>query len=186
MLPLFGTAEVLSMNIADAMKLLCSVGSLVVTLYFWFVRSNRERVAVAVYHVGGFESSLEPYGVGLWSGKIFLANRSILPTAIVRTQAELFWQGRWITGMVHLAEGCELPWNLPPSQVFAKNVTAAFDVGKETTCDQVYANQRLRFTFETVEGCRVTGETESCPTVGASPLQAPVASVAPNHLRAAA
>src|SRR5262245_43060385 len=70
-------------DVQEALKLLFSAGSLAVTLYFWFVRANRERVSVAVHPVSGFEGSLESGGVGFWTGRVFLANRSILPTAVV-------------------------------------------------------------------------------------------------------
>jgi hypothetical protein len=150
------------------MKLLFSTGSLAATLYFWLVRANRERVSVGVYAVNGFEGALDDHGLGLWTGRLFLANRSILPTAVVTIKAELYWDGRWLPGQVGTGEASELPWNLPPSQAFAKSVTAAFNLGPEATRAQVYASHRLRFTLATVEGARVTGEIRTGEQVAAA------------------
>lgn len=163
MLSLFALSEILSADAQEVLKLGFSGASLVVTMYFWMVRANRERVSLGIFPVGGFEGTLEPGGIGLWSGRLFLANRSILPTAIVAAQVELLWQGRWLPGHVGTGEGSELPWNLPPSQVFPKDLKAAFDLGMEISLDEVYADQRLRFTFVTVEGRSVYQEVRTCP-----------------------
>jgi hypothetical protein len=163
---LLATSDFLPLSLQEVMKLLFSASSMAITAYFWLVRMNKEKVSLAFYGGNGFEGTLEPHGVGLWRGRIFLANRSVLPTAIVRVQVELWWEERWLTGVFHTAEGSELPWNLPPSQVFPKNIIAAFDLGPNTSCEQVYANQRLRFTFETVEGKYITGEAQTVLAAG--------------------
>jgi len=160
MSPLFGSWWLVSAEVQEWLKMLFSAGSLVFTLYFWLVRANRERVAVAVHQVGGFEGVLDG-GIGIWSGKLFVVNRSILSTAIVAARAELWWQGRWLVGNCIPGDDCELPWNLPPAQAFAKTVRAAFDLGPETSRAQVYADHLLRITFVTVEGRRVRGEVRT-------------------------
>jgi hypothetical protein len=160
-MPLVGLSEVFSPELQEILKFLFSGVSLLATLYFWLVRANRERVALAVHAVHGFEGCLQDDGTGVWTGKLFLANRSILATAVLAGRAELWWQGRWLVGGFHAADGSELPWNLPPAQVFAKDVIAAFDLGREATREQVYAEQRLRFTFVTVEGRRVVVKLRS-------------------------
>ena len=43
---LFALSEVVWDNLQDLLKTVFSAGSLVITLYFWFVRSNRERVSL--------------------------------------------------------------------------------------------------------------------------------------------
>lgn len=156
--PLFGTAEGLTSDFQEMLKLIFSGTSLVITAYFWFVRANRERVSLGIFPVDGFEGSLESGGVGLWAGRIILTNRSIVPTAVIAARAELWWDGRWVTGNVVAGDGSELPWNLPPSQATAKTLNAAFDLGLQTSREQVYADQRLRLTFITVEGYRAVGE----------------------------
>jgi hypothetical protein len=166
---LLALSDLVSDNLQDMLKLAFSASSLVITVYFWFVRVNREKVSLKVYPDHGFEGTLEPGGVGLWTGRLFLANRSILPTAVVRVKAELWWNGRWLLGNVIPSEGSELPWNLPPSQVFARGLQAAFDVGPDTPRERVYTNQRIRFTFVTIERCRVVSEVE---TVEAAALAA--------------
>lgn len=153
--------EILWTEPKDAMQAAMSVGSLAVTLYFWFMRANRERVQVKVYPVNGLEGTLEEGGVGCWTGRLFFANASILPTAIVAAKAELWWDGQWLSGAFHVGAGSELPWNLPPTQVFPKDVVAAFDLGKCSKRERVYAEQKLRFTFVTVEGCRIVVEVNS-------------------------
>ena len=160
MAPLLGTWSFVSAEVQEWLQMLFSAASVVFTLYFWLVRANRERVSVVVHQVGGFEGVLDG-GVGIWSGTLFVVNRSIMPTAIVAARAELWWQGRWLAGNCVSCDGSELPWNLPPAQAFAKAVRVAFDVGMETTRAQVYADQRLRITFVTVEGRRVTGEVRT-------------------------
>lgn len=154
-------STVLSENLQDAMKWLFSGASLLVTVYFWCVRINRERVSLRIYSDSGFEGTLESGGVGLWVGRIFVANRSILPTAIIAANVELWWDGRWQSGRVIPCDGSELPWNMPPTQVFARGLRAVFDLGEETPRERIYATQRLRFTFSTVEGCRVRQEVET-------------------------
>jgi hypothetical protein len=148
-------------GLADLMKLAFSAGSLGVTAYFWFVRVNRERVSVGIFPAYGFEGTLEPGGVAVWTGKVFLCNRSILPTAIISGEVELWWKQRWRKGRFYANDGHELPWNLPPSQVFAKQMSVAFDLGEGTPRERVYANRRLRFTFTTIEGYRVSGELQT-------------------------
>ena len=145
-------------GLADLMKLAFSAGSLGVTAYFWFVRVNRERVSIGIFPAYGFEGTMESGGVGVWTGNIFLSNRSILPTAIISGEVELLWKKRWRKGRFYACAGHELPWNLPPAQVFAKTVSVAFDLGEDTPRERVYANRRLRFTFVTVEGQRISGE----------------------------
>ena len=147
-----------SLDWADAMKLLFSAGSLGVTVYFWFVRINRERVSVGVFPAGGFEGRLEPGSLGVWTGKVYLANRSILPTAVVAGEVELLVRGRWQKGGFHTPDGSELPWNLPPSQAYAKSMIAAFDLPADTPTEWVYANRKLRITLITVEGARLVNE----------------------------
>src|SRR3954447_3515898 len=122
---LFGAVEVFSADAQELLKLSLSGTSLIVTAYFWFVRANRERVSLGIFPVAGFEGSLEPGGVGLWAGQIILTNRSILPTAVIAARAELWWNGRWITGNARPADGSELPWNLPPSQAFSRCLSTA-------------------------------------------------------------
>lgn len=156
--PLFGSLDLSSLDAQELLKIAFSATSLLVTGYFWIVRVNRERVSLGIFPVGGFEGTLEPGHVGAWAGRIFLSNRSILPTAVIAAKAELWWNGRWIVGNAITGDGSELPWNLPPSQATSKTITTAFDVGPETTREQIYADQRLRLTFITVEGCRVTAE----------------------------
>lgn len=148
-------------ELQDAVKMLFSTASLVFTAYFWLVRVNRERISVRTYPVSGFEGSLESGGVGVWSGKLFIANGSILSTAIVAGKVEIWWDGRWLRGHFAVGDGSELPWNLPPSQAFSKAVTAAFEIGLEVDRDQVYENQRLRFTFATVERKAIVEEFET-------------------------
>src|SRR5688500_6358043 len=70
-------SDLVSPAVQDAVKLLFSAVSLLITLYFWYVRINRERVALRVYPVGGFEGALQNNGDGIWTGRIFIANRSI-------------------------------------------------------------------------------------------------------------
>jgi hypothetical protein len=158
----------LSTDVEEVLKVVFSVVSLVATLYFWLVRANRERVSVAVHAVSGFEGALNDHGVGFWTGKLFLANRSILPTAIVAGRAEVWWNGRWLVGNCVANDDSELPWNLAPSQVVAKNVIAAFDLPAGTERERVYQNQRLRFTFLTVEGRQVREEIQSNVSLTAS------------------
>ena len=160
-MPLFAFPEVVSPAMQDFLKLGFSAGSLIVTLYFWFVRINRERVSVGLYPDRGFEGTLQPDGLGVWTGRVFLVNRSILPTAIVVAKAELWWEGRWLAGQAYPTEGSELPWNLPPSQVFARGLCAVFNLGPETPRERVYANQRIRFTFTTVERGQVREVVET-------------------------
>jgi hypothetical protein len=145
-------------SLADLMKLVFSAGSLGITAYFWFVRVNRERVSVGLFPAYGFEGTLESGGIGVWTGRLFLSNRSILPTAIISGEVELWWKKRWLKGRFYANDGHELPWNLPPSEVFVKTVSVAFDLGENTPRERVYAKRRLRFTFITVEGHRVAGE----------------------------
>jgi hypothetical protein len=184
-MPLFASLDNFPISLQEAMKLLFSASSLVVTAYFWFVRVNRERTSIAFYAVNGFEGALEPHGLGVWTGKVFLANRSILPTAIVQARAELWWGGSWRTGNAVAADGSELPWNLPSAQVFAKNITAVFDLGPDTSREQVYANQKLRFTFETVDGSRVVWETNTDINAGKAVLASPEATQPAIHRTAA-
>lgn len=147
------------LSLQDVLNTLFSMASFGVTVYFWFIRVNRERVSVKVYPVGPFEGTLESGGVGLWTGKLFLANRSILPTAIVEVQVELLWKGMWRSGRFFGGEGAEPPWNLKPQQVTPRlQVSAAFAVGEEVTREQIYEPQRLRFTFVTVEGWLIAHE----------------------------
>lgn len=157
-MPLFGDLDVVWPENQELMKMGFSLSSLLVTAYFWFVRVNRERVSLGVFAVSGFEGSLEPGGVGLWAGQIILTNRSILPTAVIAAKAELWWDGRWIAGNAVPGDGSELPWNLPPSQASSKTLSTAFDVGPDTQRERIYADQLVRLTFVTVEGCRITGE----------------------------
>lgn len=167
MVPLLALDLSSAENWQEIAKMLFSTGSLVVTLYFWFVRANRERFSVGVHVVSGFEGSLEPGGIGVWSGKVFVANRSILPTAIVAGRAELWWEGRWLAGRLAEGDGSELPWNLPASQAYAKNVVAVFDLGRGVSVERIYARQRMRLIFETVEGRNVVGKVRT-GEVGAS------------------
>ena len=95
MFTLFALSEIMSSDIQEVLKLGLSGISLVVTMYFWLVRANRERVSVGIFPVGHFEGTLEPGGVGQWTGRLFLANRSIMPTAIVSARVELLWKGRY-------------------------------------------------------------------------------------------
>ena len=158
---LLADTGVLSGDLQDFLKLGLSVGSFVVTVYFWFIRVNRERVAIGVYPAGGFEGTLESGGIGLWTGRVFLTNKSILATAVISVEVELWWNGRWVAGNAIPDLDNPLPWNLPPSQAFAKTVRAAFDLGPDTDREKVYLNQRLRFTFNTVEGVRVPVEMKT-------------------------
>ena len=148
----------LSPEVREALQMAFSLGSLVVTAYFWFVRVNRERVSIGLYPVSGFEGALERPDTGVWTGQIFLTNRSILPTAVVAGKTELFWKGNWILGNLIAGTGSDLPWNLPPTQAFAKTVTLVFDVGPQTSADALYVDQRVRIAFLTVEGKQVVGE----------------------------
>jgi hypothetical protein len=152
---------VFSESIQDDLKTAFSVLSLGVTAYFWFVRANRERLSVGIHQVGGFEGVLEAGQVGVWTGRVFLANRSILPTAIVDGFAEIKWNGRWQKGRLIAADESALPWNLEPSYVVAKQVTMAFQFDEQTTREQVYEDQILRIAFMTVEGRKITQEIRS-------------------------
>jgi hypothetical protein len=154
-------SDFISSDVQDNLKMLFAAGSVAVTMYFWFVRINRERVSLKVYPISGFEGALEDCGLGIWSGRVFLANCSIMPTAVVTVKAELWWEERWLAGQVGGQAGSELPWNLPPTQVFPRDLTAAFELGPRATREQVYANQRLRFTFVTIEGRRFTEEFQT-------------------------
>ena len=165
-------ASLSSDALADFMKLAFSAGSLLITVYFWFVRINRERVSIGLYPAYGFEGALEHGGVGVWTGKLFLANRSILPTAIIGGEVELWWKKKWISGGFHVGDGYELPWNLPPSQVFAKTISVAFDLGANTPRERVYANRKLRFTFVTIEGVRISAELQTHVAAGGKRLAA--------------
>lgn len=151
----------------DLMKLAFSAGSLLVTVYFWFVRVNRERPALGVYSAGGFEGSLDS-GFGVWRGRLFVANRSILPTAIVALRSEVYWKGRWVAGQCGTGEGSDLPWNLPPNQVFPHSLVAVFDLGADPSLEHIYANRPLRFVFTTVEGKSIVAEVESQPAPAAA------------------
>jgi len=154
-------STLISPVVQELVKFLFSTVSLLITFYFWYVRINREKVALKVYPVGDFEGALQDNGEGIWSGRIFIANSSILPTAVVSVKAELWWDGRWLEGPCAMGEGSELPWNMPPSQVFPRDLRAAFLLPPDTTREEVYANHSLRFTFETVDGSRITTETET-------------------------
>lgn len=158
---LFGLSTQLLTSLQSHGQMVLSVGSFVVTAYFWVVRINREREALRVYQTGTFEGTLESGHIGAWAGRLMLANRSIMPTAIVEAKVELCWQGKWLLGCINLDETNQLPWNLPAQQVAAQKLVAGFDVGPETTPEQVYADQRLRFTFLTVEGRRVVKIVET-------------------------
>jgi hypothetical protein len=160
-------AGFLSSSLQDDLKTLLSGVSFVATLYFWMVRANRERVSLGIYTAGGFEGELHPGGVGVWTGRLFIANRSTMPTAIIDLKVELYWDGYWRSGCCHALEPNDLPWNLTPSQVTAKTVTAAVTVG-DVACDRVYEPQRLRFTLVTVEGKHVTQEVRTGAAAAAS------------------
>ena len=138
-----------------------SIGSCAVTGYFWLVRINREREAVRIYQMGVLDGTLESGALGVWTGKLMLANRSIMPTGIVAGKAELYWKGRWLPGTFATSDANELPWNLSPQQVVPQKVVAIFAIGEETTRERVYEDQRIRFTFLTVEGRSVVKELQT-------------------------
>ena len=139
-------------TIQDHCKTLFSLASLAVTAYFWFVKANRERVGLRIYQTSKFEGSLEPNALGFWQGEVYLANRSTMPNAVVEVKTELFWKGQWIPGYTNLPEGHELPWNLTPLFVTQRKISGAFQLDPKTDREEVYANQRIRFTFISVEG----------------------------------
>jgi hypothetical protein len=154
----FATFDLITPELKEMLQMAVSGASLLVTAYFWFIRANRERVSVGIFPVSGFEGALNGPGLGVWTGQVFLTNRSILATAILSGKAELYWEGRWITGNLVAGDGFELPWNLPPAQAYSKTIIVAFDVGVRTTAEKVYESQRIRVTFLTVEGQRVARE----------------------------
>ncbi|MBY0522064.1 MAG: hypothetical protein K2R98_01620 [Gemmataceae bacterium] len=170
--PLAASAVEFLQSFRGEMNTLFSLASAGMTAYFWLVRVNRERESVRVYQVSDFAGTLEPGQVGYWVGKIFLANRSINPTAIVEASAELYWNGRWVPGVVHTADDVDLLWNLTPLQVVARKVGAAFPLDAKTTREQVYAPQKLRVTFVTVEGKKLVHEVRAGAEIGTNAIAA--------------
>jgi hypothetical protein len=159
-------------HLQDELKTVFSLVSLAITAYFWLVRANREWAGMRFQQVGLYEGQMEDSGVAYWRGKLFVSNRSSLPNAVIEGGVELLWKGKWRSGRVATPEGSELPWNLEPLQVVPYEVLAIFDLGKDTTREEVYEDHRLRFTFLTVEGRRFVTEvrTNVFPTTLATPV----------------
>lgn len=146
-----------------------AVGSAAVTAYFWLIKANRERAGVKVYQIGKFRAdrrtvpaSEAPTKYRLWwSGDLFFANRSTLPSAIIGAEVSVFFRGQWIDGDFGWGEGAELPWNLPPLSVEKKPVAAFLKVQDEVEWDEVQKPHKLRFRFSTVDGRQFTKEVET-------------------------
>jgi hypothetical protein len=149
------------------LSMLLSVGSSVVTGYFWLVKMRQERAGLQLYRAAGFrpdrlQCSDQPgKEKAVWYGEVFLANPSTLPAAVVRFGVQLFWKGRWLDGSLIMEKKDGMPWTVEPLRVLARSFGCAFHVEEGTTREQLLPSHRLRFTLVTVEGRSRTYEIET-------------------------
>src|SRR5690606_18754505 len=61
-----------------------------------------------------------------WTGDLYVANMSTLPSAVIGAEVELQREGKWVSGAFGWSEGAALPWNLDPLKVDKHGVAAFF------------------------------------------------------------
>lgn len=150
------------------LPLLLSVGSSVVTGYFWLVKMNRERAGLRLLQAGAFRpdrlqcSDVPGMDKATWYGELFLTNPSTLPAVVVRFQVQLHWQGTWIDGRLVLEKKDDVPWVVEPLRVLARSFGCSFAVPAGTTREQLQQPHRLRFTWLTVDGRQHSTEIDTC------------------------
>jgi hypothetical protein len=155
------------------LPLVLSLGSSVVTGYFWLVKMNQERAGVGLFRVADFRpdrlqcSDVPGMEKATWYGEVFLANRSTLPAAVIRFQVELLWNGRWLPGKLVLEKKDDVPWTVEPLRVLARSFGCAFAVDQGTTREQLARPHRLRFTYLTLDGRRRRQEVVTCQPAAA-------------------
>jgi hypothetical protein len=146
---------------------LLSVGSALITGYFWLVKMQRERAGLQLYQAGGFRpdrlqcSNVPGKEKATWYGEIFLANPSTLPSTVIHARIELFWKGQWIEGKRVMEKKDDLPWAVEPLRVLNRSLGCAFEVEEGTQREQLQQNHRLRFTLTLVDGRTAVRELDT-------------------------
>src|SRR4051812_47127178 len=88
------------------MSMILSLGSSLLTGYFWLVKMNRERAGLQLYRVADFKpdrlqcSDMTNKEKATWYGELFFANPSTMPAAVVSFKVELMWKGHWLPGQL--------------------------------------------------------------------------------------
>lgn len=155
-----------------------AVGSACITAYFWMVKMNQERAGLKLYRVADFrpdrlQCSDQPgKEKATWYGEIYLANPSLLPAAVVRFQAQLLWDGRWIEGKLVIEKKDGLPWTVEPLRVLARGFGCSFDVEEGTTRERLLTPHKIRFTWVTVDGRKQSQDVDTTMTLPAAALAA--------------
>jgi hypothetical protein len=172
-----GTSLMQALNV----PMLLSVGSSVVTGYFWLIKMNQERAGLQLHRVGDFRPDrlqccdVPGMETATWYGEIILANPSTLPRSVVGFQADLFWKGRWVPAKLVMEKKENVPWTVEPLRVLTRNFGCAIPVELGTTREQLLQPHRLRFTLLMLDGRRQVREATTVNELRRDPLVKEVA-----------
>jgi hypothetical protein len=148
-------------------SLLLSIGSSLLTGYFWLVKMNQERAGLRLYRLTEFRpdrlqcSDVPGTERATWYGDVVLANPSTLPSVVVQCQVQLLWQGVWLDGTRVLDKKEDVPWTIEPLRVLSRKFGCSFLVAAETPRERLQSMQRLRFILTTVDGRRQVAEMQT-------------------------
>ena len=144
--------------ISTMLALGSGIGSMLVTGYFWLIKSNRERAGIKLYQIGKWmpnsRTTPEKKHRLWWDGDLYLANVSTLPNAVVGATVELRMGDKWIKGDYGWKDEHALPWNLMPQLVEKRGAAAFFEFeeGQVDVEKMRDSAQKIRFTYHTVDG----------------------------------
>ncbi|MGE3807260.1 MAG: hypothetical protein AB7K24_21565 [Gemmataceae bacterium] len=136
-----------------------SVGSALMTSYFWLVRARRESPCLTVFQMQDFRalprrgdperktkrlcfSQVSPGGV-------LVANNSVLHNSIIRFDCELKLDKQWIKGDFGWLNDEKPPWNLPPQTTIALSIACFFEVAEDYAVPE---DAEFRVAFQTISG----------------------------------
>ena len=141
-------------------EMVLSILSLVMTVYFWLIKSRKERPNLKVFQLWSFGSSpgrenengtktISVYPME--SGGVLVANNSTTQNSIIKFDCYLRDGKQWVKGVWGYQNNDKPPWNIAPQSTIAISPVCFFDVRKdfEMKDDSVF-----KLEFITISGKR--------------------------------
>ena len=142
-------------------QMLMSAVSLVITSYFWFVRSRRERPCLEFYQFADFRANCRRHPQSkdlkrlciqqLETGGVLVVNHSTRQNSIVLFDCFLLTESGVIQGDWGFCGDDRPPWNVGPESSIAFSPACFFDVPEDF---QVPDNPEFELQFITASGKR--------------------------------
>lgn len=151
--------ETLLTQYGVSIEAILSIASLTITLYFWFVKANRERPSLRFFQLGDFSANLRRMAgqdgmrrlcvQQMDSTGVLVANDSTRQNAIINFECAFLHNGRWVAGDWGYVDENKPPWNIGPESSVALGLAFFFDVEEDF---EIPTQLEFRVTFNVVSG----------------------------------